>query len=257
MIRKLAFILLLLLLSPGLVAWVGIPAPSLVSPGCIGGLGVKGLHHTPQCPSHPSVAWMVPKMEGQLGNPNEGRKMRVQGSFASQAEISGLRYETNCWTTAGLDVNTLTEAMSTALAYAGLARFFDRSEGDTCTLQYEVKQQRLTRDFDSCKRNYSAAIVVSYSIWSRGEAPIWHEEITGEYVVAGQLEACGLKKAPRDFGSSSDETAAMEGAVANNLEVLIKKLRELTLDKGQAVPVEGGELRKLEWPFRAYSNTAY
>jgi len=68
---------------------------------------------------------------------------------------------------------------------------------------------------------------------SYGKAQIWKEEITGEHVVD-----CGPKAAPRDYGSRTDQTAAMEGAVAENLRELINRLRELQLDKDRAAGFE-------------------
>ena len=218
---------------------------TLLSFGCYGGGGgvftgffsMTGPQNNPPCPNLPSVVRMVPKIEGQ---PDQlcGRRMSVQGIYAPKAEITmsaqGIfapvheirpHYEGgDCWTTAGLSLDTLTEALSTALAHAGLIQVVASPEGSKYMLHFEVERQSLTfTSDDSGMRNCTATIDMSYivSVNNRKDA-IWKEKITGMYTVT---------EAPHIYGPRSMEAAAIEGAVAANLSVLINKLKDLPFDK--------------------------
>ncbi len=199
---------------------------TLLSFGCGSGI-IAGGADRPGCPDPPSVAWMVPKIEGQPDQLSD-RRTSVQGRYAPKAEVIGPRYGRDCWTTAGLPLHTLTEAVSTALAHVGPVQFAASPEGGIYVLQFEVEWQSLTYTFHSLGLgNCTATVVVSYSVSvSDRKAPIWKEKITGEHTIE-----YGSAAAPRNYGSRSKETAAIEGAVATNLRVLIRKLKDLPLDK--------------------------
>jgi hypothetical protein len=160
--------------------------------------------------------------------------MSVQGTYAPEVEIIGPKYGGDCWVVAGLPLDTLTEAVSTALANAGLVEFVDTRGGGIYLLQFEVKRQSLTHTHHHLGLgSYTATVVVSYSVSvSDLKSPIWKEEITGEHVVE-----TGLAATPPNFGWRA-QAHAIEGAVATNLRVLIRQLRELLLNKDCAADAD-------------------
>ncbi len=172
---------------------------------------------------------MVPKIKGQPEQLSD-RRMSVQGRYAPKAEVMGPRYGPpygrDCWTTAGVPLETLTEAVSSALSHAGLVQF--AAEGGIYVLQFELEWQSLTYTFHSLGLgSCTATVVVSYSVSvSDRKAPIWKEEITGEHTIE-----YGSAAAQRNYGSRSKEAAAIEAAVATNLRVLIGKLKDLPFYK--------------------------
>ncbi len=217
---------------------------TLLSFGCMEAMFIASMSGRP-CPNPPSVAWMVPEIKGQPDQRSDSR-MSVQGTFAPKAEviiseqgmfgpkkispsyIGGVSPPRGvCWTTAGLPLDTLTEAVSTALAHAGLVQFVLSPKGGKYMLLYEVERQTLTYNSDnpdlgSC----TASVVVSYTVSVSGrKAPLWKDEIAGEHTIH-----YGFKAGPH-YGSRSTETAAIEGAVAVNLSVLIRRLKDLSFDK--------------------------
>jgi hypothetical protein len=224
-----------------LLTYLSLLLSTLLSFGCVEAMFTASLM-PPHCPDPPSVAWMVPKIEGQPDQLRE-RRMSVQGTYAPKAEITMSAQGTyapareikphyvegDCWTTAGIPLAILTEAVSTALANAGLVQFVGGPEGSKYMLQFEVERQSLIYtsqdpDLGSC----TATVDVSYSVLSvgGGKAPIWKGEITGKHTIQ-YGSATGL----RNYGSTSKESAAIEGAVATNLSVLINKLKDLPFEK--------------------------
>ncbi len=230
---------------------------TLLSFGCMEAMFIASMSGRP-CPNPPSVAWMVPEIKGQPDQRSD-RRMSVQGTFAPKAEVimseQGMfgpkkispSYTGGvsppyiggvspppvspprgvCWTTAGLPLDTLTEAVSTALAHAGLVQFVLSPEGGKYILQFEVERQSLTYNSDDPDLGRcTASVVVSYTVSVSGrKAPLWKDEIAGEHTIH-----YGFKAGPH-YGSRSTETAAIEGAVAVNLSVLIRRLKDLSFDK--------------------------
>ena len=208
-----AALLILLPLLPGCPGFIPLPLVPLGGPG------------PPECPDMPSLTWMVPDTQGQANLLGQ-RQIFVEGMYAPDAQIIGpQRYAKDCWTNAGLNLNTLREAVSRASAQAGWVEF-NVPQGDRFMLRFEVNRQELSFLIIPL-RKYSAIVVISYTL-SRGdrEEPIWKEQISTERVIEyGFAASFGLAAAPPHVGSSSPHTAVIEGAVTDNLRLLVKKFK--------------------------------